>query len=101
MSCEVGCRCSLDPAWLWLWRRPAAVAPIRPLAWEPPIGAALKKKKKVTSEKLPGISLIVQLNFFKALFSTCELAWILNSSVFLQYLALTLQTNISNFLPSF
>ena len=31
---------------LWLWRRPAAVAPIRPLAWEPPYaaGAALKTK---------------------------------------------------------
>ena len=31
-----------------LWRRPAAVAPIRPLAWEPPYaaGVALKKAKK-------------------------------------------------------
>ena len=25
-----------DPALLWLWRRPSATAPIRPLAWEPP-----------------------------------------------------------------
>ena len=33
---------------LRLWHRPAAVAPIGPLAWEPPyaIGAALKSKKK-------------------------------------------------------
>ena len=33
---------------LWLWRRPAAAAPIQPLAWERPYaaGAALKKKKK-------------------------------------------------------
>ena len=33
------------PALLWLCRRPAAVAPIRPLAWEPPYaeGAALKR----------------------------------------------------------
>ena len=33
---------------LWLWCRPAAVAPIRPLAWEPlyASGVALKKKKK-------------------------------------------------------
>ena len=33
---------------LWLWRRPAAVAPIRPLAWGLPhvVGVALKKKKK-------------------------------------------------------
>ena len=42
---------------LWLWRRPAATAPIGPLAWEPPhaMGAAhetakrQKKKKKELS----------------------------------------------------
>ena len=36
------------PALLWLWCRPAAAAPIRPLAWELPhaVGAALKKKFK-------------------------------------------------------
>ena len=36
-----------DPAWPWLWWRPAAGAPIPPLAWEPPYaaGAALKRKK--------------------------------------------------------
>ena len=36
-----------DPALLWLWRRPAATAPTRPLAWEPPyaMGVTLKKKK--------------------------------------------------------
>ena len=36
MSCGVGCRRGLDPVWLWLWGRLASVAPIRPLAWEPP-----------------------------------------------------------------
>ena len=32
---------------LWLWYRPAATAPIRPLAWEPPyaVSAALKGQK--------------------------------------------------------
>ena len=37
-----------DPVLLWLWYRPAAVAPIRPLAWELPnaTSAALKSKKK-------------------------------------------------------
>ena len=37
-----------DKVWLWLWRRPAATAPIGPLAWEPPCasGAALKGSKK-------------------------------------------------------
>ena len=35
-------------AWLWLWHRPAAADPIRPLAWELPyaMGAALKKEKR-------------------------------------------------------
>ena len=46
MSCDGGQRQGLDLA--WLWRRLAAVALIRPLAWEPPYaaGAALKKKAK-------------------------------------------------------
>ena len=37
-----------DLALLWLWRRPVAMVPIRPLAWEPPyaMGAALEKAKK-------------------------------------------------------
>ena len=37
-----------DPELLWLWGRPAATAPIRPLAWEPPYaaGVALKRQKK-------------------------------------------------------
>ena len=37
-----------DLALLWLWCRPAATAPIRPLAQEPPYaaGVALEKAKK-------------------------------------------------------
>ena len=37
-----------DLVLLWQWRRPAATAPIRPLAWQPPYatGVALKSKKK-------------------------------------------------------
>ena len=54
MSCGVGRRCGLDLALLWLWYRPAAEAPIQPLAWEPPYAAGVdqemakrpKKKKK-------------------------------------------------------
>ena len=48
MSCSVGRRGSWDLALLWLWRRLAAVALIRPLAWEPPyaVGLALKRQKK-------------------------------------------------------
>ena len=46
-GCDVGCRCGWDPALLWLWCRPAATTPSRPLAWEPPYaaGAALEKAK--------------------------------------------------------
>ena len=30
-----------DSALLWLWCRPAAVAPIQPLAWEPPYASSI------------------------------------------------------------
>ena len=48
VSCGVGCRHGLDLVFLWLWRRLAATAPIRPLVWESPyaVGAALKKSQK-------------------------------------------------------
>ena len=53
MSCGVDLRHGLDLVLLWPWRRPAAVAPIRPLAWEPPhaTGAALKRQKKPKKQK--------------------------------------------------
>ena len=53
MSCGVGRRHSLALALLWLWRRPAATAPIGPLAWEPPyaMGAALEKDKRQKTNK--------------------------------------------------
>ena len=47
MSCGVGRRQGSDPALLWLWCRPAATAPIRPLAWKPlyAVGVTLKRQK--------------------------------------------------------
>ena len=53
MSCGVGSRRGSDPELLWLWHKPVATAPIRPLAWEPPYatGAALKKKDKRQKKK--------------------------------------------------
>ena len=53
MSCGVGHRSSLDLALLWLWCRLAAVALIRPLAWEPPyaIHVALKRQKTKKNKK--------------------------------------------------
>ena len=47
--CELWYRCrrGLDLALQWLWGRLAAIALIRPLAWEPPYatGVALKRQK--------------------------------------------------------
>ena len=45
MNCGVGGRRGSDPELLWLWCRPAATTPIRPLALELPYatGVALKR----------------------------------------------------------
>ena len=53
LSCGAGCRCSSDPALLWLWHRPAATALIQPLFWESPYatGVALKRQKTKTKTK--------------------------------------------------
>ena len=53
MSCGVGHGRGSDPALLWLWHRPLATAPIRPLAWKAPYatGAALKKAKRQKKKK--------------------------------------------------
>ena len=47
LSCGVVCRQGLDPILLWLWQRPAAAAPVQPLAWKLPyaVSAALKSKE--------------------------------------------------------
>ena len=54
MSCGVGRRYSSDPELLWLWHRPAAAAPIRPLALEPPYATGatqeIAKKDKQTNK---------------------------------------------------
>ena len=52
MSCEVGWRHASDLVLLWLWRRPPAIAPIWPLAWEPPYanGVTLKILKNKTKQ---------------------------------------------------
>ena len=44
-SCGAGHRCSLDPAFLWLWCRPAPAAPIQPLTWELAYAAGVAIKK--------------------------------------------------------
>ena len=56
-----------DPVLLWLWCRPLATAPIRPLAWEPPYitVAALEKdrKKKKKRKKTAGTRRYGQYGF--------------------------------------
>ena len=51
MSHGIGRRRGSDPALLWFWRRLAATALIRPLAWEPPYaaGASLEKAERQVS----------------------------------------------------
>ena len=61
LSCGVGCRHASNPALLWC--RPAAIAPIGPLAWEPPY-AKKKKKKRKRKKVTPSLRITTALNFF-------------------------------------
>ena len=47
MSYGVGRRRGSDPMLLWRWRRPAATAPIRTLAWETPYAVRVGPPKIV------------------------------------------------------
>ena len=49
VSCGVGLRHGSDPSLLWVWRRPVATAPIRPLAWEPPYAAGAAQEIATTT----------------------------------------------------
>ena len=46
MSRGVGCRCSLDPALLWLWHGPVVTDPIQSLAWELTYAAGVALKRQ-------------------------------------------------------
>ena len=50
MSCGVGHRRGSALVLLWLWGRPTATAPIRPLAWELPCAAYAALKRKICGE---------------------------------------------------
>ena len=53
MNSGVGHKPGSDMTLLWLWYRPAAIALIGPLTWEPPYatGVTLKRPKKPTKTK--------------------------------------------------
>ena len=70
MSCGVGLRCGSDLVLLWLWYRPAAAAPIQPLAgnfhmlWKQTLPPAKKKKERKRNRKLllkwSGITVVME-----------------------------------------
>ena len=66
MSSGVGHRHSSDPVLLWLWLKLAAVAQIRPLAWEPPYAVGVAPKGRKKEEK------VTKINLFIALISATE-----------------------------
>ena len=80
MSCGVGCRRSSDPELLWLWCRPVATAPIRPLAWEPPYAAGVDQinSKKTHTQKNQerkiwlAMPIVVAHNIIWHLFALCN-----------------------------
>ena len=61
MNCGVCRRHGFDPTLLWLWCRPAAAAPIPPLAWELPHAAGAALKKKESKKRL--MRLIISIYF--------------------------------------
>ena len=66
MSCDVGPRLSSDLPLLWLWcSRLAAVAPVRPLAWEPPCAADVALKTNKQKKTLFFLGKIHLVNYFK------------------------------------
>ena len=58
MSCSVHHRRGSDPALLWLWCRPAAIALSQPPAWELPYAAGVAPKRKIVKS---GPSLICKV----------------------------------------
>ena len=83
MNCGVGCRRGSELALLWLWLWPAAVAPIRLLAREPPYveGVALKIKNKTKNnpppkEKPQSVLLLLWLSWRWAAFLIHSPVWL-------------------------
>ena len=84
MSCGTGRRCgsdTMDPELLWLWYRPAAASPVRPLAWELPHATcvALKSKRKEKIKHLELSWVLVLILVYKWFFVGL-LEFILNPS---------------------
>ena len=50
MICGIVCRCGSDPTLLCLWHRTVAIAPIQPLAWEPPYAMAVAQEMAIKTK---------------------------------------------------
>ena len=64
MSYGAGHRCSSDLALLWLWHRPEATAPVRPLAWEPPYAGGCSTKKTKANIYIKTLPLCIASSYF-------------------------------------
>ena len=71
LKLHVGQGCGLDLALLWLWYRPASMAPIWPLAWEltNAAGVALEKIKNKQNLILYALKSILCFNLISCFFS--------------------------------
>ena len=99
MSCSVGYRCSSDLALLWLWHRPAAIAPIRPLAWETlyAAGMSLKRQKKIKNSIRRDSQELSVVEWTSFWWSICTfLPWIAKNLCFPNSLALRLPDRFSH-----
>ena len=82
-SCSVCHRCGLDLALQWLCCRPAAAAPIWPLAWELPCAAGVFLKWKQTNkQKIPLCTVVPVFVCFLLGWYKCQ--GIRNTTFFLQ-----------------
>ena len=78
----MGRRRRSDPCvavWLWLWHRPAAVAPTRPLTWELPYAVDVALKRRKTTEGFGNIVSPIGLRF-----CPLEVLWSLASHLIVQ-----------------
>ena len=66
LSCGAGRRHGSDPVLLWLWRRPAAVASIGPLDWEPPYATSAALKNQKQQKKVVSFELCLLLSSLEA-----------------------------------
>ena len=108
MSCGIGLRRDSDLALLWLWCRLITVAPIRPLAWEPPYatGVALKRWKKKFLMRFspvnPHVNLILRpasrtqkCKLFFLPDNLMKIDWVYDLHPFLLYVYITYRKQIS------